>query len=51
VVGRSSPNGTTNSRTTYDAAGKVISRETTSGNTTTIYGPDGRTLGRSTTPR
>lgn len=50
VVGRSSTDsqGTT---TNYDASGKVISRETRSGNTTTIYDPAGRNVGRYTTNR
>ena len=32
--------------TNYDARGKVISRESTSGNTTTIYDASGRNVGR-----
>jgi YD repeat-containing protein len=49
TVGRSSTDsqGTT---TNYDASGKVISRETRSGNTTTIYDP-ACNVGRYTTNR
>ena len=45
VVGRSSTNssGTT---TIYDSRGRVISRESTSGNRTTIYDAAGRLVGR-----
>jgi YD repeat-containing protein len=45
VVGRSSSNssGTT---TNYDSRGRVISRETTSRNRTTIYDAAGRLVGR-----
>jgi YD repeat-containing protein len=35
--------------TTYDSSGKVISHETTSGNTTTVYDAGGRNVGRYTT--
>jgi len=50
VVGRSSTDsqGTT---TNYDERGKVNSRETTTGNTTTIYDASGRNVGRFTTNR
>ena len=50
VVGRSATDsqGTT---TNYDARGKVTSRESISGNTTTIYDPSGRNVGRATTSR
>ena len=37
--------------TNYDARGKVISRESTSGNTTTIYDGGGRNVGRYTMNR
>ena len=37
--------------TNYDSRGKVISRESTSGNTTTIYDTSGRNVGRFTTNR
>jgi YD repeat-containing protein len=37
--------------TNYDARGKVISRETTTGNTTTIYDAGGRNVGRVTMNR
>jgi YD repeat-containing protein len=37
--------------TNYDARGKVISRETTIGNQTTIYDAGGRNVGRVTTSR
>ena len=39
------------SRTFYDSAGRVISRETTTGNTTTIYDASGRNVGRFSTNR
>jgi YD repeat-containing protein len=50
VVGRSSTNsqGTT---TNYDRSGRIISRETTSGNRTTVYDASGRSVGRYTTNR
>jgi YD repeat-containing protein len=35
----------------YDARGQVTTRETTSGNTTTIYNASGRNVGRFTTNR
>ncbi|WP_441260701.1 hypothetical protein AB7008_41555 [Bradyrhizobium sp. 521_C7_N1_3] len=35
----------------YDRSGRVISRETTTGNTTTIYDAGGRNVGRVTTNR
>ena len=50
VVGRSSTD-SQGTITNYDARGKVISRETTSGNTTTIYDTGGRNIGRITTGR
>ena len=37
--------------TNYDRSGRVISRETTIGNQTTIYDAGGRIVGRSTTNR
>jgi YD repeat-containing protein len=37
--------------TNYDSRGRVISRETTSGNQTTIYDTRGRNVGRFTTNR
>jgi YD repeat-containing protein len=37
--------------TNYDARGNVISRESTSGNQTTIYDASGRNVGRYTTNR
>jgi YD repeat-containing protein len=37
--------------TNYDARGRVVSRETTTGNTTTIYDAGGRNVGRVTTKR
>jgi YD repeat-containing protein len=37
--------------TNYDARGRVISRESTTGNTTTVYDPTGRNVGRFTTGR
>ena len=37
--------------TNYDVSGKVISRESTTGNTTTIYDSGGRNVGRVTTNR
>ena len=37
--------------TNYDARGRVVSRETTSGNRTTIYDASGRNVGRVTTNR
>jgi YD repeat-containing protein len=50
VVGRSATDsgGTV---TNYDSRGKVISRETTTGNQTTIYDARGRNVGRVTTNR
>jgi YD repeat-containing protein len=36
------------STTFYDAAGKVTGKSSTSGNTTTIYDPSGRNVGRAT---
>jgi YD repeat-containing protein len=50
VVGRSSTD-SQGTVTNYDARGKVISRETTSGNQTTIYDAGGRNVGRVTTSR
>jgi YD repeat-containing protein len=45
VAGRSATDsqGTT---TNYDSRGRVISRETTTGNTTTIYDASGRLIGQ-----
>ncbi|MGY4283615.1 YD repeat-containing protein [Bradyrhizobium sp. LM2.7] len=37
--------------TNYDARGRVISRESSSGNATTIYDSGGRNVGRFTTNR
>ena len=37
--------------TTYDASGKLISRETTTGNTTTVYDASGRNVGGFTSNR
>jgi YD repeat-containing protein len=50
VVGRSATD-SSGTITNYDARGKVISRETTSGNTTTVYDASGRNIGRYTTNR
>jgi YD repeat-containing protein len=50
VVGRSATDSSGNV-TNYDRSGKVISRESTSGNTTTIYDAGGRNVGRYTTSR
>jgi YD repeat-containing protein len=50
VVGRSSID-SSGTVTNYDARGRVISRETTSGNTTTVYDAGGRNVGRFTTNR
>jgi YD repeat-containing protein len=47
VVGRSATD-SSGSVTNYDARGKLISREFTSGNTTTVYDPAGRGVGRFT---
>ena len=52
ATGRSIGRSTTDSQgttTNYDARGKVISRETRTGNTTTIYDPAGRNVVRYTT--
>ncbi len=49
-IGRSSTD-SSGTVTNYDGRGRVISRATTSGNTTTIYNPSGRNIGRSTTNR
>ncbi len=49
-VGRSSTD-SQGTVTNYDARGRVISRETTSGNQTTIYDAGGRNVGRVTTSR
>ena len=46
-VGRSSTD-SSGTVTNYDARGKVISRESTSGNTTTVYDAGGRNVGRIT---
>jgi YD repeat-containing protein len=50
VVGRSSTDGS-GMVTNYDARGRVTSRETPAGNTTTIYDAGGRNIGRFTTNR
>jgi YD repeat-containing protein len=50
VVGRSSTD-SQGSTTSYDSRGKVISRESTSGNTTTVHDASGRNIGRFTTSR
>jgi YD repeat-containing protein len=52
--GRSLGTSTTDSQgtvTNYDSRGRVISRESTSGNTTTVYDASGRNVGRITTSR
>ena len=49
-VGRSSTD-SQGTVTNYDARGKVISRETTTGNQTTIYDASGRNVGRFSTSR
>ncbi|MEH2563455.1 hypothetical protein [Bradyrhizobium sp. AZCC 2289] len=48
VVGRASTD-SGGATTNYDARGKVISRESATGNTTTIYDAGGRNVGRYTT--
>ena len=45
VVGRSATD-SSGAVTNYDSRGRVISRESTSGNTTTVYDGGGRLLGR-----
>ena len=50
VVGRSATD-SGGAVTNYDARGRVISRESTSGNTTTIYDARGRNVGKVTTNR
>ena len=50
VVGRSAKD-SSGAVTNYDARGTVITRERTSGNTTTIYDAGGRNVGRTTTSR
>ncbi len=50
VVGRSSTD-SSGTVTNYDSRGRVITRETTSGNTTTIYDSGGRNVGRVTSPQ
>jgi YD repeat-containing protein len=50
VVGRSATD-SSGTVTNYDARGRVISRETTTGNQTTIYDAGGRNVGRVTTNR
>jgi YD repeat-containing protein len=50
VVGRSAAD-SQGTVTTYDSRGNVISRESTSGTTTTIYDANGRNVGRATTNR
>jgi YD repeat-containing protein len=49
VVGRSATD-SQGSTMNYDARGKVISRESTSGNTTTVYDAGGRNIGSSRLP-
>ena len=50
VVGKSSTD-SQGTVTNYDARGRVISRETTTDDTTTIYDARGRNVGRFTTRR
>ena len=50
VVGRSATD-SSGAVTNYDSRGRVISRETTTGNQTTIYDARGRNVGRVTTNR
>ncbi len=50
VVGRASTDNS-GTITNYGARGRVITRETTSGNTTTIYDSGGRNVGRVTSPQ
>jgi YD repeat-containing protein len=50
VVGRSATD-SQGTVTNYDSRGRVISRETTTGNTTTIYDAGGRNVGRFTANR
>ncbi len=50
VVGRSATD-SQGTVTTYDSRGRVISRETTTGNQTTIYDARGRNVGKVTTNR
>ena len=50
VVGRASTDNS-GTITNYDARGGGITRETTSGNTTTIYDSGGRNVGRVTSPQ
>jgi YD repeat-containing protein len=50
VFGRSTTD-SSGAVTNYDSRGRVISRETTSGNQTTIYDTRGRNVGRFTTNR
>jgi YD repeat-containing protein len=45
VFGRSATD-SSGAVTNYDARGKIISRETTSGNTTTVYDAGGRLIGK-----
>jgi YD repeat-containing protein len=47
VVGRSATD-SSGTVTSYDSRGRVITRESTSGNTTTIYDAGGRNVGRVT---
>jgi YD repeat-containing protein len=49
-IARQSSSDSTGTMTTYDARGNVISRESTSGNTTTIYDAGGRNIGSSWLP-
>jgi YD repeat-containing protein len=53
VAGRNIGSATTDSRgtvTNYDSRGRVISREITKGNVTTVYDARGRTIRRFTAP-
>jgi YD repeat-containing protein len=50
VVGRASTD-SSGTVTNYDSSGRVITRETTSGNQTTMYDDRGRNVGRFTTSR
>jgi YD repeat-containing protein len=50
VVGRSATD-SQGTVTNYDSRGRVISRETTTANTTTVYDASGRNVGRFTTNR
>jgi YD repeat-containing protein len=50
VVGRSATD-SQGTVTTYDPRGNVVARESTTGNTTTVYDERGRNIGRFTTNR